>query len=318
MSVLLLTEDDVRRLLTMPMALEAVEAGLRKMALDEAENVPRARCRTDHVMLHVMSAAAKSAGYLGYKAYTTTKSRARFLVGLHDGHNGTLLALIEADYLGQVRTGAASGVATRYLAKDQAAHVGVFGAGKQARTQLQAICAVRPVKRVSVYSRSEESRRRFAEEMQQSCDVEVVPVDRPELAARGQHIVITATSATEPVLRGEWIDDGTHLNVIGSNFLTKSEIDVAAVRRANRVIVDSKEQARLEAGELARAVEAGALHWADVVELGAVIVGQAAGRGAAADVTLFKSVGLAIEDVVTAGRVYEAAQEQGVGRAIDW
>jgi ornithine cyclodeaminase/alanine dehydrogenase-like protein (mu-crystallin family) len=317
-SVLLLTEADVRRVLTMPMALEAVEDGLRRLALDEAENVPRSRCRTDHVMLHVMSAAVKGVGYLGYKVYTTTRGGARFHIGLFDGRTGELLALIEADYLGQVRTGAASGVATKYLAKPDAAAVGVYGAGKQARTQVQAVCAVRPVKRVSVHSRSEENRCRFAEEMSRACGVEVVPVDRPELAAQHQDVIITATNATEPILRGEWVEDGAHLNVIGSNFLSKSEVDVATVRRANLVVVDSKEQAKIEAGDLSRAVDAGALHWSAVAELGSVLVAKARGRGGPADVTLFKSVGLAVEDVATAARVYAAAKEQGVGRMIDW
>jgi alanine dehydrogenase len=318
MSILLLTEDDVRRLLTMDMALEAVEAGLRKLALDEAENIPRSRCRTDHVMLHMMSAAAKGVGYLGYKAYTTSKVGARFHVGLFDGKTGELVALMEADYLGQVRTGAASGVATKYLAKPQAATVGLYGTGKQARTQLQAVCAVRPVKRVAIYSRTLENRRRFADEMSKICGVEIVPVDKPELAARGQEIIITATNATEPVLHGEWIEAGTHLNVVGSNFLSKAEIDVDAVRRANQIVVDSKEQCKLEAGDLAPAVEAGVIHWADLVELGAVLVGKAPGRGGPADVTLFKSCGLAIEDVVTGARVIAAAKEQWVGRTIDW
>src|SRR5438270_8869686 len=158
MPVLLLTEDDVRRLLTMDDALVAVETGLRRLALDEAENVPRSRCRTDHVMLHVLSAAAKGVGYLGYKAYTTSKSGARFHVALFDGRTGELLSLMEADYLGQVRTGAASGVATKYLARPDASTVGIFGTGKQAKTQIEAVCAVRPVKRVHVYSRSKENR----------------------------------------------------------------------------------------------------------------------------------------------------------------
>jgi alanine dehydrogenase len=318
MAMLLLTEDDVRRLLTMEAALEAVEAGFRKLALDEAENIPRSRCRTDHVMLHVMSAAAKGVGYLGYKAYTASKHGARFHVGLFDGRTGELVALMAADYLGQMRTGAASGVATKYLANPEAAMVGLYGAGKQARTQLQAVCAVRPTKRVAVFSRSPESRRRFADEMSAICRVEVVPVDRPELAARGQDIIITATNATEPVLRGEWIEGGTHLNVVGSNFLSKAEIDVATVRRANRIVVDSKEQCKLEAGDLAPAVEAGVIHWSDLVELGAVLVGKAPGRGGPADVTMFKSVGLAIEDVFTAALVYAAAKEQGVGQTINW
>ena len=318
MSVLLLTEADVRQLLTMPVAIEAVEAGLRKLALDEADNVSRARCRTDHVMMHVMAAAAKSVGYLGYKVYTTSKQGARFHVGLFDGRTGELLALVEADYLGQMRTGAASGVATRHLANPDAARVGCYGAGKQARTQIMAVCAVRPVRRVMVYSRSAENRRRFAEDMSRECGVEVVPADRPEDAARGQEIIITATAATEPVLRGEWIERGAHLNVIGSNFLSKAEIDVAAVRRATRVVVDSKEQAKLEAGDFVPAIDAGVLHWAEVVELGAVLVGKTPGRGSPSDVTLFKSIGLAIEDVVTAGRVYEAAKGHRVGRTIDW
>src|SRR5215475_5744422 len=134
MPVLLLNEDEVRQLLTMDEALEAVEQGLRKMALDEAFNVPRSRVQTDHAMLHVMSAAAKSLGVMGYKAYTTSRKGTCFLVGLHDGKSGALLALLQADYLGQVRTGAASGVATQYMARPDAGEVGLFGSGKQART----------------------------------------------------------------------------------------------------------------------------------------------------------------------------------------
>jgi ornithine cyclodeaminase/alanine dehydrogenase-like protein (mu-crystallin family) len=302
----------------MATALDAVEGGLRKFALDEAENIPRSRCRTDPVMLHVLSAAAKGIGYLGYKAYTTTKSGARFHVGLFDGRSGELLALIQADVLGQMRTGAASGVATKALANPDATTVGLYGTGKQARTQLLAVSAVRPVKRVAVYSRSEERRRQFADAMSAECSVDVVPVDRPELAARGQQVIITATSASEPVLRGDWIDDGAHLNIVGSNYLSKAEIDLAAVKRANRIVVDSREAAQIEAGDLAPAVKAGLLHWSDIAELGAILVGKDRGRERPADVTLFKSVGLGIEDVVTAARVYKAAKEQGIGREIEW
>src|SRR5262245_58181705 len=176
MGVLLLTEDDVRQLLTMDDALDAVEQGLRKMALDEAFNVPRSRVQTDHSMLHVMSASAKSLGVMGYKAYTTSRKGNFFLVGLHDGKTGALLALIQADYLGQVRTGAASGVATKYMARPDATTLGVFGSGKQARTQVEAVCKVRPIGRVHVYSPSEERRRRFAEEMSHLCETEVVAV----------------------------------------------------------------------------------------------------------------------------------------------
>src|SRR5256885_6898077 len=176
MSVLLLNEDDVRRLLTMEMALEAVEQVLRKQALEKAQNIPRSRSQTDHAMLHVMSGAAKTMGIMGYKAYSTTRKGAHFHVGLFDGKNGALLALMQADYLGQMRTGAASGVATQYMARPDAAEVGLFGSGKQARTQAEAVCKVRKVRRIQVYSPNEERRRRFAEEMQPVCGCEIEPV----------------------------------------------------------------------------------------------------------------------------------------------
>src|SRR5262249_45549615 len=155
---------------------------LRKLALDEAENVPRQRCQTDHVMLHLLAGSAKSFGALGYKAYTTSRQGARFHVCLFDGKTGAMLALLRAGYPGTARTGAASGVATKSLARPDAATVGVFGAGKQARTQLRAVCAVRPVKRAAVFSPTAARREAFAKEMSTVCQTEVVPVDRPKLA----------------------------------------------------------------------------------------------------------------------------------------
>jgi len=317
MPVMFLTEDDVRQLLTMEMALEAVEDGLRKMALEEAGNIPRARCQTDHAMLHVMSAAVKTLGIMGYKAYTTSKKGTHFHVALYDGKTGSQTALIQADYLGQVRTGAASGVATQYMARPDAQEVGLFGSGKQARTQLQAICTVRKVRRVQVYSLNEERRRQFAREMTDLCQCDVEPVPRPEMAAEDKDIVITATTSREPVLNGHWIAEGTHLNVVGSNFLGKAEVDAVTVRRCESIVVDSKDQARLEAGDFVAALEEGSIHWADIHELGQVIVGRYTGRAHSQDVTLFKSLGLALEDIVVAARVVAKAQAAGVGRLVD-
>jgi alanine dehydrogenase len=316
--VLLLSEEDVRRVLTMDMALEAVEAGLRKMALDEAQNVSRARTQTDHAMLHLMSAAAKTLGVMGYKAYATSRRGQHFHVGLFDGKTGALVALMQADYLGQMRTGAASGVATQYMARPDASEVGLFGSGKQARTQCQAVCRVRKVRRVQVYSPNEEHRSQFAREMSELCQTEVVPVPRPELAAEDKDIVITATTSREPVLNGHWLAEGTHVNAVGSNFLGKAELDAVAVRRCESIVVDSKDQARLEAGDFTQALEEGSIHWADIHELGQVIVGRYTGRAHPQDVTLFKSLGIAIEDVAVAGRVYQAAQAAGVGRTVEW
>jgi alanine dehydrogenase len=318
MPVLMLTEDEVRQLLTMEMALEAVEMGLRKLALDEAVNIARARAQTDHVMLHSMSAGAKTLGYLGYKCYTTSRRGTNFHMGLYDGKSGALLALIQADYLGQVRTGAASGVATQYMARHDAAEVGLFGSGKQARTQLLAVCKVRKVRRAQVYSPNEERRRQFADDMSTQCQCEVQPVPRPEMAAEDKDIVITATASREPVLNGNWISEGTHLNVMGSNFLGKAEVDAVCVRRCSSIIVDSKDQARIEAGDFVQALEEGSIHWSDIHELGQVIVGRYTGRAHPEDVTMFKSLGIAIEDVAVAAGVYQKALESGVGRTIDW
>jgi ornithine cyclodeaminase/alanine dehydrogenase-like protein (mu-crystallin family) len=318
MPVLLLNEEDVRQLLTMDMALDAVETVLRKQALEEAHNIPRARCQTDHGMLHVMSASAKTLGAMGYKAYTTSRKGAHFHVGLFDGKTGELRALIQADYLGQVRTGAASGVATQYMARPDAQEVGLFGSGKQARTQLSAVCKVRRISRVQVYSPNEERRRRFCAEMQQEVGCEVQPVPRPELAAQDKDIVITATNSREPVLYGDWLSEGTHLNVIGSNFLAKAEVDVVAVRRCENIVVDSKDQARIEAGDFSQALEDGSIHWSDIHELGQVIVGRYPGRAHGQDVTLFKSLGIALEDVAVAARVCDKAIAQGVGKMVEW
>ena len=318
MSVLLLNEDEVRKVLTMDMALEAVENGLRKLALDEAQNVPRARTQTDHAMQHVLSASAKSLGYMGYKAYATSRKGADFHVGLFDGKSGSLLALMQADYLGQVRTGAASGVATRLMARPDAAEIGLIGSGKQARTQLEAICKVRKIRRACVYSPNEERRRQFANAMSEICRTEVIPVSRPEQAVEEKDIVVTATTSREPVLNGQWLAEGTHLNAIGSNFLGKAELDAVAVRRCKTVVVDSKDQARIEAGDFSQALEDGSLQWSTVYELGQVIVGRYPGRLHPQDITLFKSLGVAIEDVAVAGKVYEKAITLGIGRKIEW
>jgi alanine dehydrogenase len=318
MPVLMLNEEDVRRLVTMDMALEAVEEALRRLALDEAVNIPRTRAQTDHAMLHTLSAAAKGLGYMGYKTYSTSRKGALFHVGLFDGKTGALLALIQADYLGQMRTGAASGVATQYMARHDATEIGLFGCGKQARTQLLAVCKVRKVRHVMVYSLNEEKRRRFAQEMSDLCQCEIEPVPRPEMAAEDKDIIITATSSREPVLNGHWIAEGTHLNVIGSNFLGKAEVDAVAVRRCESIVVDSKDQARLEAGDFVQALEEGSIHWADIHELGQVIVGRYTGRAHPQDVTMFKSLGIGLEDVALASRVYQAALAAGVGRVVEW
>ena len=316
MPILYLTEAEVARVLTVDLALDTTAAAFRKMALDEAVNVPRQRCQTDHVTLHVLPAAAKTLGAIGFKAYTTSKAGAKFHVTLFDPKQGGITAMLEADLLGQFRTGAASGVATKKLARADASTVGLFGTGKQARTQLLAVCKVRQIKKAHVYGRDAERRKAFAAQLAQETGVEVVPVEKPEEAARGLDIVITATSAREPVLFGEWVSEGQHLNLIGSNFTNKTESDVEVFRRAQVVVVDSKEQGKLEAGDIVAAVKAGVLQWSDVFEFAPLFVGRYPGRESPKDVTLFKSLGLGIQDIALAVKVVELAKQQGLGKEL--
>lgn len=314
---LLLTEAEVTELLDMRTAIDAVEEVLRDQGEGKATNRPRYRVGMPASQLHVMAAGDRALGVCGVKVYTASRKGARFLVLLYEAESGDMLAMIEADRLGQMRTGAASGVATKYLARVDADTLGVYGSGWQAESQLLAVCEVRDIRKVKVYSRSEDKREAFARRLSSLVQAEVVPVDTPELAARGCSIVVTATSAREPVLKGEWIEAGTHLNVIGSNFLSKAEVDVDTIKRASIVAVDSIEQSKMEAGDLMPAIERGVLSWEAVTELGRIIAGRDRGRTSNDQITLFKSNGVALEDISTALRVYNLARQRNIGKVVD-
>ncbi len=317
MPALFISEDEVRDLLDMEIAIEVVERAFQELAAGRAENISRARAPAPGpFFLHTMSASAEYLGVAGWKNYCTTPQGAHFLVGISSIESGELLALIEADYFGQLRTGAASGVATAYMARPESKVAGVFGSGKQARTQLKAICQVRDIQYVEVYSRNDERRSRFAEEMSELCNTEVVPVHAPDTAATEKDIVVTATTSKTPVFDGRVLDEGTHLNVIGSNFLQKAEIDVTTVRRADVIACDSIEQCRIEAGDFCEALTEHATDWPLMHELSAVVTGHETGRPQNESVTLFKSTGLAIEDVALGAKLLELARAENMGRPL--
>jgi ornithine cyclodeaminase/alanine dehydrogenase-like protein (mu-crystallin family) len=313
----LIREKHVTELLDINTAIEAVEAVLRDQAEGLATNRPRYRVAMPASQLHVMAAGDKRLGVTGLKVYTASRKGVRFLVLLYDAENGDMLAMIEADRLGQMRTGAASGVATKYMSRESAGTLGVYGTGWQAESQMMAVCAVRKITSARVYSRSAERREAFARKMTTLLRTEVTAAASPEEAARGCSIIVTATSAREPVLKGEWIEAGAHLNVVGSNFLAKAEIDLQAVGRASVIAVDSIEQSKIEAGDLMPAVERGVISWESVTELGRIVAGRDRGRASEDDITLFKSNGIALEDIATAHRVYNMARERGVGESIE-
>ena len=312
---LLLTEDQVEDLLDMPATLAAVEAVLRQQAEGRATNRARRRVALPKSGLNVMFAGVPEFGALGLKAYTVARSGARFYTMLFDPETGELLSILQSDRMGQMRTGAATGVATNYLAREDANTLGIYGAGWQAESQLEAIAAVRQLERVIVYSRREESRRRFAQKMGEKLGMDVETTHSAEEPA-AQDVVVTVTSSNEPVLHGEWLKPGTHVNAAGSNFLFKTEIDREVVKRATFVCADSREELGLEAGDLMPSLETGAIFPEAVYELGQVIVGHVPGRTSPEDITLFASQGLALEDLAAARVVYDRAVERGVGQRI--
>ena len=314
---LLLTETEVEGLLDMPATLDAVEAVLRQQAEGRATNRARRRVALPKSGLNVMFAGAPDLDALGLKAYTVARGGARFYTMLFDPGTGELLSVLQSDRMGQMRTGTASGVATKHLAREDANTLGIYGAGWQAESQLVAIAAVRDLERIIVYSRKEESRKRFAGKMGERLEMEVETTHAAEEPA-AQDIVVTMTSSGEPVLHGEWLRPGTHVNAAGSNFLLKSEIDREVVKRAAFVCADSREELGLEAGDLMPALETGALLPEAVYELGQVIAGQVEGRRGPEDITLFASQGLALEDVAAARVVYDRAVERDVGRDIEF
>jgi ornithine cyclodeaminase/alanine dehydrogenase-like protein (mu-crystallin family) len=316
MSFLYLTEADVEQVLDMPLAIELVEEAFRRLAAGEAHNVPRVRARAPGVVLHSMSAAAEYLGRVGWKQYSTTRQGARFYVGLHDSTDGNLLAVIEANRLGQMRTGAATGLAIKLLADPQAVSLGLFGAGWQAQSQLAAAAAVRPLQRALVFSPNAKHCRAFVARMTQQYPFEIGMVEKPRDAASGLPLVITATTSRVPVFDGAWLAPGALVCAIGSNWAEKMEIDIETIRAAERIVCDSVECCRQEAGDLIAAADKGAFHWSQAIELSNVAAGKLPGRISADGIVLFKSVGMAIEDVAVAGRVFDLAQERGLGREV--
>lgn len=315
---LLLSESDVRSLLTMPLAIEAVEDAFRRLADGSAQFHSRQRLHLPgNSYLHYMAAADGIGGYMGMKIYTSSREGLRFLVPLFQAKTGELLALIEARYLGQMRTGAASGVATKLLARPDARKVGIIGTGLQAATQIEAVAAVRKIECVRAFGRDPERRQRFARGMSEKLSVPVEVAASVEEALHDADIAITSTNASKPVVEGRWLGAGTHINAIGANFPEKAELDADAVNRADVIFADSREQSKLEAGDLIQAFEGDYSRWNDVKELGDLIARRVDGRTSPEQITLFKSNGIAIEDIVTAGRVYELALQRGIGSNVE-
>jgi len=315
----ILTEQDVRALLDMPAAIRAVEESLLRQSAGDGWIHPRRRLALpDRVFLNYMFAADQKAGWMGAKLYSVAHGVARFMVLLYRAESGELTALIEADYLGQVRTGAASAVATKYMARPEARVLGIIGTGTQARTQLAAVSEVRELQTIRAFGRDRGRLENYCREMSQALRKPVTPAASAEETVRGADIVITATNSMTPIVSGAWLAAGTHINAIGANFAQKRELESDAVDRAAIIAVDSIQQANIESGDLIQAFGDDNARWQQVRELCEIVAGKRPGRKNPEQITLFKSNGIASWDLAVAARVFERAEKEGLGRKLEF
>jgi len=309
-----LTEEDVQHLLPMPEAIKAVEKGFREHGLGTAVNLHRNRVQAGQVGITMMVAALGGQGVAGFKTMGIGGAK----VHLYDGEMNQLVAIMEARTLGQIRTGAASAVATSYMAREDASRVSIIGTGHQAETQLIGTCAVRPVQQVWAYSRTPELLESFCVKMSHTLGIQVARSASPQEAIQNSDIAIAITnvSTLAPVLFGEWVTPGTHLVGAGANSLSRRELDDEAITRCSVIVTDARDQAKLECADLVFPVKTGLLGWNQVWELGQVVTGQVTGRSSPDEITLYESQGIALEDVAVAAHIYKRAIAEGIGQEL--
>ncbi|HEU0022209.1 MAG TPA: ornithine cyclodeaminase family protein [Dehalococcoidia bacterium] len=315
---LFLRDEEVNQCVSIEEMLDAIESMQRHFGWGEACNLPRRKMIASGGLLAVMGGGLFYQGVLGIKTYTVVKGQYSFQVSLYDADTGKLLCYSQANRLGQLRTGATTGIAVKYLSNPDAVTVGIIGTGYQASTQLEAVCKVRGINRIKAYSRTTERRDSFAEKLSDSLNVDVVSAPSGEAAGRDSDIVICIAAAMDPVLQGEWLSAGTTVVAAGPTTWRAREVDDAVLTRADHIIVDSLEQAQLEAGDMASAADRGLLQWSKLQELRHVVSGYTKGRGSPQEIVYAKLMGTGVADVAAAKLAYDRAQARGLGTHMDW
>ncbi|MDQ2923781.1 MAG: ornithine cyclodeaminase family protein [Candidatus Dormibacteraeota bacterium] len=308
---LILREADVQKVIEIDDVIAAVEGAMKELGEGVAQNEPRRRVFAPGGLLNVMFASYPGGRCTGLKAYTVADGHVRFLVLLF-ALDGSLEALIEADFMGAYRTGAATAVAVKALAPRGPATVALIGAGWQANTQALAVSRVIGIKELRVFSRDYDRRAAFAREQSDQLGVATIAAGSAELAVRGADVVITVTTSPSPVIEAEWVEPHALVVAAGSNFRNRAEIPPDLVARAQTVVVDQLAAAQLESGDLIGAHDAGKFDWSRAVELGAVVAGKWQ-RQPGPGITIFESHGLALWDLAAGTAVLKAARERGLG-----
>ena len=306
---LILRESDVQDLIEMDEVIASLEQAMRELGEGEAQNEPRRRAFAPDGLLNVLFASYPGGKCTGLKAYTVSNGRVRFLVAMFR-LDGALEALIEADFMGAYRTGAATAVAAKALGLSGSTTVALIGSGWQAATQALALSRVLEINELRVFSRSADRRAAFAAEQGEQLGVPIVDSPSAEAAVRGADIVVTVTTSHTPVLQAEWVEPHALVAAIGSNYRSRVEVPPELVERAQTVVVDQLADAQLESGDLIQAHEAGKFDWTQAVELGSVVAGRWE-RPERPGITLFESHGIALWDLAAASVVVAAARRRG-------
>jgi len=315
---LFLRDADVAQAVDLDGMLEAIESMQSHFGRGEATNLARRKIIAGGGMLSVMGGGLFYDGVLGVKTYTVVRGTYSFQVSLYDADTGSLLCYTQANRLGQLRTGATTGVAIKYLSNSDAATVGIIGTGYQAPTQLEAVVKVRNVKKVKAYSRTKERREAFAKSISDDLGVDVSAVSTNREAVEDSDIVVCIAATQEPVVEGNWLEPGTTLIGAGPTSWRHREVDDAVLTRADKIFVDSAEQARDEAGDMASAADRGIFQWSRLVELRYAVSGTVAGRDNKDQIVFAKLMGTGIADVAAAKLAYDRAKAMGLGLEMEW
>ena len=315
---LFLRDQEVNQCVSMDDMLEAIESMQRHFGQGEAYNLPRRKIIAPSGQLAVMGGGLFYEGVMGVKTYTVVNGQYSFQVSLYDANTGRLICYTQANRLGQLRTGATTGVAVKYLSKSNATTVGIIGTGHQASAQLEAVCKIRKVSLIKAYSRTTQRRDAFAKTMTDSLGVKVTSSASSEAAVQNTDIVICIAAAMDPVLEGKWLSPGCTIIGAGPTIWRAKEVDDDTLTRADRIFVDSAEQAPLEAGDMSSAVDRGILQWNQLQELRHVVAGGIKGREGDKEIIYAKLMGTGVADVAAAKLAYDRAKAQGLGTEMEW
>ena len=313
---LFLNDVDVKALMSMSDCVGVMEDAFNQAGDGKVWNRPRSRIRMPRGFHHLMAAYLADSEVFGLKTYTSFRSGTRFTTMLYDSNNGDLLAMVQGPRIGQLRTGAVTGVGTKHMSRANSSTVGIIGAGFQSRGQIEGVCAVRDIASAKIFDVSEENAQKMADEMGDSLGVQTSVAGSAEEAVTDVDIIITMTTARTPVLLGDWLKEGQHINAAGSNHWIRQEVDDNVIRKADRIVADSIEDAKIESGDLLFPIERGRVMWSAIRELSDVVCGHIKGRESDQEITLFESQGVAITDIAAANFVYRKAVDQGMGQEL--